>query len=89
MPSTIKVTLSDGLQAYVESKCGDGGFYETPGEFIRSVIREQMEREEAAYIREAILEGLRDAVEGRMIEYKGSLDDVLKEGERRDRENDW
>jgi hypothetical protein len=39
---------------------------------------ERRERQEAARIRDAILQGYRDFLNGRTVEYKGNLRSILK-----------
>src|SRR5262249_8752428 len=62
----------------IDRKSGDGTLYATPGEFVRDVLRDKKERLEAAQIREAILDGYRDALEGRTVAYRGDLRRLLK-----------
>jgi Arc/MetJ-type ribon-helix-helix transcriptional regulator len=65
--------LTDELRSFIDRNCGDGTFFATPSEFLRDVLREKKERMEAADTRDAILEGYRDLIEGRVIEFKGDL----------------
>jgi hypothetical protein len=43
-------------------------------------LREKKERLEAAQIRDAILDGYQDALQGRTIPYDGNLRQLLKRG---------
>jgi len=52
------------------------------------MIREKKERIEAAALRDAIRQGYRDLLKGRVIEFNGDLRATLKEGQRREKE-DW
>jgi hypothetical protein len=52
--------------------------YATPSEFVRDLLRQQKQRQEAAAARDAILEGYQDAIEGRVHEFKGDLGALLK-----------
>ena len=85
MGSTINLSLTDELRRYVDSRCGDGTLYATPSEFLRDVLRERKQREEAAARRDGMLEGYRDVLEGRVVEFKGSLRDAMKEADRREK----
>lgn len=85
MGSSLNLSLTDELRAFVDRNCGDGTDFATPSEFVRNVLREKKERMEAAAVRDAILEGYQDLIEGRMVEFNGDLQDALKEIERRDK----
>jgi antitoxin ParD1/3/4 len=76
--STLNLSLTDELRAFVNQNCGDGTLYATPSEFVRDVLREKKERLEATEIRDAILEGYQDAIEGRITQYRGNLRQLLK-----------
>jgi len=77
MSSTINLSLTDELRGFIDRNCGDHGLYATPSEFVRDLLREKKERQEASDLREGILEGYRDLIEGRSIEYEGDLRAVL------------
>jgi antitoxin ParD1/3/4 len=78
MPSTLNISLTDELRAFIDQNSGDGSLYATPSEFVRSLLREKKLRMEAAAFREAILEGFQDVIEGRTVEYKGDVMALLK-----------
>jgi antitoxin ParD1/3/4 len=86
MSSSINLSLTDELRAFIDRNCGDGTLYATPSEFLRDVLREKKERLEAAEMRDAILEGYRDLVEGRVVEFKGDLRATLDEARRREKQ---
>lgn len=48
MVKRLNVTLPDPLALYVGGITGEGGLYETPGEFIRDLVRRHMEQALAA-----------------------------------------
>lgn len=74
MSNARKLSLTDALRAFVDQNSGDGTLFTTPGEFVRSVLREKkMERLEAARVRAAILEGYQDAIEKRTVSSHGNL----------------
>ena len=79
MGSTLNLSLTDELRAFVDQSSGDGTLYATPSEFVRDVLREKKERVEAARIRDAILEGFQDAIHGRTVEYRGNLRQLTKQ----------
>jgi len=35
MPSTLNLSLTDELRAFIDANCGDGTTYATPSEFVR------------------------------------------------------
>lgn len=78
MTSTLRLFLTDELSEFVNSNSGDGTLYATPSEFVRHLLREKMERLDAARIRDAILEGYHDAIKGRTVPYRGDLRKLLK-----------
>jgi antitoxin ParD1/3/4 len=85
MPSTLNLSLTDELRAFVDAKSGDGTLFATPSEFVRSVLRECKAREEAAQIRGGLVEGFQDVLAGRVVEFSGSLKQARKEAERREK----
>ena len=78
MSTTLNLSLTDALRAFVDQNCGDGTLYATPSEFVRDVLREKKDRLEAARIRDAILDGFQDAIQGRIVPYRGDLRQLLK-----------
>ena len=62
----------------MEHVAGPQGVYETPGEYIRALIRQDMEQAKTnAY--HAVIEGLEDIAEGRYVESSGNWEqDKLK-----------
>ncbi len=86
MSSSINLSLTDELREFIDRNCGDGTLFATPSEFLRDLLREKKERMEAAEMRDAILEGYRDLIEGRVVEFKGDLRGTLGEVRRREKE---
>ncbi len=78
MSSTLNLSLTDELRAFVDQNSGDGTLYATPSEFVRDLLREKKQRLEAAQIRDAILSGYQDAIEGRTVLYEGNLRQLMK-----------
>ena len=73
MSSSLNLTLTDELRAFIDRNCGDGTLYATPTEFMRDVLREKKQRIEAAELRAGILEGYQDAITGRTSMFSGNL----------------
>ncbi len=76
--STLNLSLTEALRAFVDENSGEGTLYATPSEFVRDVLREKKERIEAAQIRDAILDGFQDAIHGRTETYRGNLRQLMK-----------
>lgn len=85
MASTINLSLTDELRAFIDSHCGDQGLYATPSEFLRDLLREKKERIEAARIRDGVLEGYRDILNGHSVEFTGSIRSALTEARKREK----
>ena len=73
MASSINLSLTDELRAFINDNSGDGTLYSTPSEFLRDILREKKERLEASELRDAILEGFQDAASGRSTIFSGDL----------------
>ena len=85
MASTINLSLTDELREFVDRNSGDGSDYSTASEFLRDVLREKKQRQEAGALRDGILKGYGDLVGGRFVEFSGSLKKAVAEAKRRDR----
>jgi len=75
---TLNISLTDELRSFVDSNCGDHGLYATPSEFLRELLRDKKERQEAAALRDGVLEGYRDLKTGQTLEFNGNLSALLK-----------
>lgn len=82
MSSTLNLSLTDELRAFVDENCGDGTLYATPSEFVRDLLRQHKRQVEAAKARDAILEGYQDAIAGRTVPFDGNLRSLLKKADR-------
>ena len=79
MGSTLNLSLTDELRAFIDQNCGDGTLYSTPSEFVRDLLRLKKTQQEAAELRAGILEGYQDASDGRTSLFKGDLQGMLKQ----------
>lgn len=52
---------------------GEAGLYETPSEYVRDLIRRDMERRESHFMQDAILTGYRDLAAGREFGSSGDF----------------
>ncbi|MCL2876690.1 MAG: CopG family transcriptional regulator [Betaproteobacteria bacterium] len=73
MSERINARLSQPLAEFVNRMVGETGLYETPSEYVRDLIRRDMERREAGLVQEAILAGYRDLATGRVFESEGNF----------------
>jgi antitoxin ParD1/3/4 len=78
MASTLNLSLTDELRAFIDENCGDGTLYATPSEFVRDLLRQRKLQAEAERARDAILEGYQDAIAGRTLPFDGNLRSLLK-----------
>lgn len=78
MGSTLNLSLTDDLRAFVDQNSGDGTYYSTPSEFVRDLLRQKKMQLDATNLREGILEGYQDAIYGRTKIFKGDLQGMLK-----------
>jgi antitoxin ParD1/3/4 len=77
MSSTINLSLTDELRNFIDRNCGDEQLYSTPSEFVRDLLREKKERQDAAAIRDGVLQGYQDLLNGDIAEFKGDLKSIL------------
>ncbi len=82
MSSTLNLSLTDELRAFIDSNCGDGTMYATPSEFVRDLLRQKKAQLEAQTARDGILNGYRDAIDGRCVAFRGDLKSLLKKARR-------
>ncbi len=72
MATTLNLSLTDELRTFVNNSAGDGTLYSTPSEFVRAVLREKKDAIDAAKVRDSIIRGYQDIIDGRTIPYSGS-----------------
>jgi antitoxin ParD1/3/4 len=85
MSSTINLSLTDELRSYIDENCGDNGLYATPSEFVRDLLRDKKERQEIAALRDGVLEGYRDILHGKSVQFEGNLRSALNEANDREK----
>lgn len=87
----INARLSAPLARFVDEMVGRDGLYETPSEYVRDLIRRDMEKrggteDQARQFGEAVLQGYRDAAEGRVIKSSGNFRTDMETLRRREAE---
>ncbi len=60
----VTARLSRPLAEFVAGLVGETGLYETPSEYVRDLIRRDMEQREGRTVRDAVLSGYRDLADG-------------------------
>jgi antitoxin ParD1/3/4 len=73
MSERINARLSQPLAEFVARMVGEAGLYETPSEYVRDLIRRDMERRDGQFVQEAILAGYRDLSAGRVFASSGDF----------------
>ena len=73
MSERINARLSQPLADFVDRMVGEAGLYETPSEYVRDLIRRDMERRDGQMVKDAILTGYRDLAEGRVFVSSGDF----------------
>lgn len=84
----INARLSQPLAEFVARMVGAAGLYETPSEYIRDLIRRDMERREGQFAQDAILSGYRDLAAGRSFASDGDFKADMKILARKE-DSDW
>ena len=78
MATTLNLSLTDELRSFIDENCGEGTLYATPSEFVRDLLRHRKAQHEAEFIRDHLIEGYQDVLEGRLHKFTGSLSGMSK-----------
>lgn len=73
MSERINARLSQPLAEFVSRMVGESGLYETPSEYVRDLIRRDMEKREGQFLHEAIVAGYHDLAAGRTFASTGDF----------------
>ena len=76
MVSSLNVSLTDELREFINSRTGDAGVYSTPSEYLRDLIRRDMEAQGTVA---QIMGGLDDIKHKRLSDH--SILDIADENE--------
>ena len=74
MASSLNLSLTDELRAYVDSRTGDRGVYSTPSEYLRDLIRKDMRDQ---MVVSEVVSGIKDIKEGKLSDK--SIMDIFNE----------
>jgi len=75
MSSSLNVSLTNELRRYVNTRASDADVYSTPSEYIRDLIRQDMENRQVV---SHVMRGLDDVKQGHFSE-KSILDIGMEE----------
>lgn len=78
MGSTLNLSLTDELRAFVDGQSADGTMYATPSEFARDLIPKHKPQIEAERLRTGVIQGFQDATDGRVHQFKVCAHDLMK-----------
>jgi antitoxin ParD1/3/4 len=73
MSDRINARLPRPLAEFVDRMVGEAGLYETPSEYVRDLIRRDMECRGGQLIQDAILSAYRDRAAGRVFVSAGDF----------------
>jgi len=73
MAKALNVSLTDPLRDFVDQRTGDDSVFATPSEYMRALIRKDMEDQDVV---DNVLRGLSDVKNGRFS--KRSILDIAK-----------
>lgn len=82
----INARLSGALSEFVGRMVEVSGLYETPSEYIRDLIRRDMERREGQVALDSILSGYRDVAAGKSFISSGDFKTDMEMLQRKERE---
>jgi antitoxin ParD1/3/4 len=82
MANSLNLSLTDELRAFIDENSGDGTLYATPSEFVRDILRRYKAQQQAARVRDAIIDGYQDAIAGRTVRFHGDLKALLKKAKK-------
>ena len=70
--ATMNVSLPDAMKDWVEGQTQTGR-YSNASDYVRDLIRRDMERRDGQFVQEAILAGYRDLAAGRVFASSGDF----------------
>lgn len=70
---SLNIPLTDEMKKFITAQSGDGTFFSTPSEYIRSLIRADKERKEVSDLRRSIIDGYQDVIQNRVVKFSGDL----------------
>ena len=80
---TLNIASTDEMKQFIQSQSGKGTLYATSSEYVRDLIRHEHERLMSEKLRESVLQGYQDAIEGKVHEFSEDiLNDLTRHKER-------
>ena len=81
----MNISLTPELEKYIEKRVASGS-YKTSSEYIREILRTQIERDrEREEVRQKIQHGLDQAKAGMLIDGPKAMDEIMEELKKRKR----
>ena len=77
--TTLNVRIGGALSDFVAANVGDDGSYENVSEYVRDLIRRDMETRAERFEQESILAGYRDLASGAIMPSTGDFHKDMKE----------
>lgn len=74
MANSMNLSLTDELREFVDTRAGNAGLYATPSEYLRDLIRRDMESQDVVF---HVMDGLSDLKHGRLSDK--SIIDIVEE----------
>ena len=71
--TTMTVRLNETLSDFVAANVGEHGAYDNVSEYVRDLIRRDMERRDGQFVQESILAGYGDLAAGRVFASSGDF----------------
>ncbi|MDD3288870.1 MAG: CopG family transcriptional regulator [Alphaproteobacteria bacterium] len=87
LSTRINARLSGPLAVFVERMVSKTGLYETPSEYVRDLIRRDMEVRENRLDRESILTGYRDIASDAVMASSGDFKKDMKSLAKKEKSN--
>lgn len=83
MPASLHVSLPDDMRAFVDYRANGKSTFATPSEYVRDLIRRDMEIDaERSFVHAQLVKSMEDIKAGRLIssdELRANMDEYLEE----------
>ena len=56
--TSLDVSMPEKLRRFIDERCREGGAYSTPSEYIRELVRKDMEQQAQQRLESLLIEGL-------------------------------
>lgn len=76
MATSLHVSLPDELRRFVDQRTDGRDIYSTPSEYIRDLIRKDMQENEKLFVYQVMLQGSDEADRGEFVQ-ENFMDDLI------------